>query len=416
MAGDIQTYYNFLANRYANPDIWGTAGAYFNGLPNLGYGDSRYSIDPVGDAGATLNGQQYVRTGTADNSRFDQFGGGAIYDPTYGWVVPSNVAKAYSDADNSSELAFGSALGLMALPYAGATGLTSFGAGGDNVLNGMDLSSGITNVDAFNPTTLTSADEFGFGNIPGAIDESGAFTGVNGSDGFGDLSIYNDAAVGPEGYGTTPGMTTVTGVGGSGSSSLPGSLGSLQNIFTNGGSLPDYLKVAGAVGPSILGYLGASNQANAFKDAQSEYLALGAPYRGLLQNTFSPGYDISKEPGLSSALDTAFNTYMRAASAGRAGASKGNPFDNPGAILEGQKYLLGNVALPYLQNTRATLANAGGLGVNQSVPFGTGGIQAQGQGFADLGYGLRSLLDPKPDTGIIFMNGLDNGRYRLGAI
>jgi hypothetical protein len=383
----LEEYYR---TRYANPDVWGTEGAYYGGMFNRG-GDGAEDIDPIGTIGVNLNGTNYTRTGTADNSRFDAFGGGYQYDPTYGWAVPSNVASAYGDSHDNSAMYFGAGLGLAALPYMAATGLASFGAGGgENVLNGMDFSGGLTNVDDFGYSTLTSGLEGG-----------SAFPYSGGIDDFGMDTIPGVIEGGP--VSTVDGMAT----------SFGGSVPSwLQNLMPSGSSLTSLL---GKVAPSVLGYLGADKQADSYKDMMNQYYGMGAPYRNLLQQSYQPGFDLNNEPGFKNAMDTGLNTWLRAASAGRAsGVSRGNPLDanNAGASIEGQKYITGSLALPYLTNYRSGLMGAGQLGLGPSAQFGGNSIQAEGGKYNAIGYGLGEIFNPKP-TGIV----LDpqTGQFKLNT-
>jgi hypothetical protein len=378
----LEEYYR---TRYANPDVWGTEGAYYGGMFNRG-GDGAEDIDPVGTIGVNLNGIDYTRTGTADNSRFDAFGGGYQYDPTYGWVVPSNVANAYGDSHDNSAMYFGAGLGLAALPYMAATGLASFGmGGGENVLNGVDLSGYMTGVDAgpgFYEPTLTSGLEGAAGSY--AVDPAlGAQQAIDGSM----QSIYDaNAAAGTGGY--DPSLAS--GAAGSGGSSW------LQNLMPSGSSLTSLL---GKVLPSALGYYGADKQADSYRDMMNQYYGMGAPYRNLLQQSYQPGFDLNNEPGFKNAMDTGLNTWLRAASAGRAsGVSRGNPLDvnNAGASIEGQKYITGSLALPYLTNYRSGLMGAGQLGLGPSAQFGNNSIQAQGGKYDAIGYGLGEIFNPKP--------------------
>jgi hypothetical protein len=380
----LEEYYR---TRYANPDVWGTEGAYYGGLFNRG-GDGAEDIDPVGTIGVNLNGIDYTRTGTADNSRFDAFGGGYQYDPTYGWIVPSSTASAYGDSHDDSMNYFLAALGGVAAPYAASTGLMSFGGmgGGENVLNGMDLSSGLTNLDDFSYGTLTSGLEGAGGAGSYAVDPAlGAQQAIDGSM----QSIYDaNAAAGISGY--DPSLASGA------ASTLGGSVPSwLQNLMPSGSSLTSLL---GKIAPAALGAYGANQQANSYQDMMNQYFSLGAPYRSLLQQSYQPGFDISKEPGYQNAMDTTMNTYMRAASAGNAqGVAGGNPFNNPGAFMESQKYLAGNLALPYLQNYRSGLSGAGQLGLGPAVQFGGNAIQSQGGVYDAIGYGLGEIFNPKPD-------------------
>jgi hypothetical protein len=144
--------------------------------------------------------------------------------------------------------------------------------------------------------------------------------------------------------------------------------------------------------------MGASKQADSYKDLMNQYFSLGAPYRDLLQKSYQPGFSLQNEPGFKDAMDTAHSTYMRAASAGNAqGVAGGNPFDNPGAFMESQKYLMGSLGLPYLKNYRSGLSGAGQLGLGPSAQFGGAGVNAEGGKYDAIGYGLGEVFNPKPD-------------------
>lgn len=169
----------------------------------------------------------------------------------------------------------------------------------------------------------------------------------------------------------------------------------LKSILPDGTTLP---KLVGTGLQTALGIYGANQQANAYGDMFDKYYGMGAPYRDLLLKSYQPGFDIGNEPGFKNAMDTAFNTYMRAASAGNAqGVASGNPFDNPGALMESQKYLLGNLALPYLQNYRSGLSSSGQLGIEPSAQLGSNKIQAQGGVYDAIGYGIDQVFNPQPD-------------------
>lgn len=260
-----------------------------------------------------------------------------------------------------------------------------------------------------------------------AMDLSGYFAGTDsfaglGAGGFGDLgnltSLMSDGGVGGEnileGMDLSSGMTNFdSGPGYLGNTTGPlsgSNVSPLLKILQGGGGISDYLKLAGGILPSALGAYGASQQADAYGDMFNKYFGMGEPYRNLLQQSYQPGFDVAKEPGFQNAMDTALNTYMRAASAGNAsGVASGNPYDNPGAAMESQKYLLGNLALPYLQNYRSGLSSAGQLGMGPSAQFGAGQIGAQGGIYDSIGYGLGEILNPKPDYTKQFMNLVGGG-------
>lgn len=198
--------------------------------------------------------------------------------------------------------------------------------------------------------------------------------------------------------------TPSTGPGGSVSplttaSTVASSGSALSRIINGTGTAADWASLAGTIGATGLGLLGSDKQTEALKGISDQYLALGAPSRARLEASYQPGFNIGNEPGLKSAMDTAASTWSRAAAAGHApGVSAGNPFDNPGAGIEANKYLLGNFALPQLNTYRSQNASQGGLGLNTAGTAALGGAQASGGTYNALGYGLSQLTNPPQDS------------------
>jgi len=153
--------------------------------------------------------------------------------------------------------------------------------------------------------------------------------------------------------------------------------------------------MAGSLGGSALGALGSDAQRSALNTTADKYLQMGAPYRGLLGQSYQPGFTMMNEPGYKDALDASTNSFLRAASAGQApGVSGGNPMDNPGAWAETQKYVTANTALPALNTYRSQLGSFGQLGTNTA---GTANLQAAagaGGGYNAAGYGLGQMTNP----------------------
>lgn len=339
----------------------------------------------------TINGKQYMRLRTNDPaaiSSFDAFGGGVFRDPTYGYVVPLEVAQARSASSEDFFDKYGVALATAGI---GAVTAPAIAAGVEGA-SALPNSYWSMTADAGGLSgTMTDALGSGFA-------EAGASQAIDGSM----QSIYDAFAnAGVPGYST--GLTSGVAAGGAAGSTLANmasnlapktALDALSRILKGDGGLDDWLKVGGAVGPSLIGAYSANKQADAYRDQMDKYFGLGAPSRARFEGSFAPGFSMENEPGYKQALETAQDQFLRAASAGRAsGVSRGNPFDNPGAWAETMKYVLGSTALPALQNYRNTNAAAGQLGVSQSVPFGQGQIQSQGDVWGDLGYGLKGILD-----------------------
>jgi len=163
--------------------------------------------------------------------------------------------------------------------------------------------------------------------------------------------------------------------GGSGSFTIPGTDIKIPNNVMAGGL------------QAILGYLGAGQQADAFRDVANQNLALGVPYRDTLTQSYQPGFDLASQPGYGDAFNRMADISARSYS-----ASHGNPAGNPSA----QAGILGDVwnqsYLPALSNFRGQLGQFGGLGLNTSGAAQLGGAQTAGGGLQAIGYGLGTAF------------------------
>ena len=84
---------------------------------------------------------------------------------------------------------------------------------------------------------------------------------------------------------------------------------------------------------------------------------VGQPSRDRYEGSYAPGFDITADPALKSAMESQSDTLLR-----RLSAQSGNPFGDPGGLIEANKSVLSGVALPYLQNYRSQNAATGGYG------------------------------------------------------
>lgn len=185
-------------------------------------------------------------------------------------------------------------------------------------------------------------------------------------------------------------------------------------------------ETAALLGPLLgagLGIFGSSQQANSLEElartsrdalasaeasrrADIEFgRSVGQPSRDRYEASYAPGFDITAEPALKTAMDQSYDTLLR-----RLSATGGNPFGNPGGLIEAQKSVMGGVALPYLQDYRKTnaatggLANFGASGATVGTPatagpnqFDLAGTQARGGAWQSLGSGVADIFTPKSD-------------------
>jgi hypothetical protein len=164
----------------------------------------------------------------------------------------------------------------------------------------------------------------------------------------------------------------------------------LSRIFDGTATAADYTALAGILGSTGLGILGANEQADASRDVADKYLAMGAPYRDRLNASYAPGFSMADQPDFMNALDIGANAAARATS-----AKVGNPVDNPGAYAEMQKYISGSLALPQLNTYRSQLGSFGQLGTAVAGANDTSAANQTGSMYNALGYGLGNLTQPQ---------------------
>ena len=195
-----------------------------------------------------------------------------------------------------------------------------------------------------------------------------------------------------------------TGITTAGAATGATALSSLKNILDNGGSVDDWLSIAGKAVPGLIGAYAANDQADAIsglgdkEDARiREFMTYGAPSRERYEASFAPGFDITSDPALRGAMDTTTDTLLRRLS------TQGNPYGSPGGLAEAEKYVMENVALPYVQSYRNQNASTGGYGAFNTTAASGGnsnnlnlaGINADAGMWGGLGDAASSVFTPK---------------------
>ena len=109
----------------------------------------------------------------------------------------------------------------------------------------------------------------------------------------------------------------------------------------------------------------------------------------------TPGFDPASIPGYSGALDTASQSILRQLS-----AQNGNPYGNPGGLIEANKSIVSGTALPAIQSYQNQNANAGGLGALASAYPATqmSATQAGSGVLNSLGAAAGEVFNPKPQS------------------
>lgn len=227
----------------------------------------------------------------------------------------------------------------------------------------------------------------GAGALGAELAATGAAPAIAGGTGVG--SIAGPAAATAAGAGAA-------GVGATKLSDIANGNVGLSDIAGNA-TLGDLGKVAGTVGATAASVLANQQIADMYKGLADQYIGFGAPSRSRYEASFAPGFDITQDPALKSAMDASASSVLRGLS------TQGNPYGNPGALAEANKYVLSNVALPYLNQYRNQNAATGGFGAFSTAAPGAAGsaINATGNTYSDIGRGIANLTNPPTDLASI---------------
>lgn len=245
------------------------------------------------------------------------------------------------------------------------------GAGGTPIAPGALAGAGGA---AFDPTADLGADYFSgaenytgsgtFGTAPGSVDYSSPLTDAP----SGLQSVINQAK------------------------NIPGGSSVLSKIFNGTADAGDWASAAGELLATGLGIYGSNQQANSLESLANKYQEYGAPSRARYEASMSPGFDPTTIPGYSGALDTASKGILA-----RLSATGGNPFGNPGGLIEANKQIVAGTALPAINEYQRMNANTGfGQSMNAALNLQTQGIGADANGLNALGYGLNALTSQQP--------------------
>lgn len=414
--------------------------------------DANFQADPQAMAQAQQWAQQVFKTGqnpfqTRGDAKFGyqvldpstgQWGPGFVYaDPTNVGarvIMPQSVASKImppSQLDSSnfnyspSSANIGDSqfdTGLIPIAalggLAGAAGLGAFDAGGALAGSSGGLGAGLgTNggtlaslaasapaaaagaTEAITPYELgvagsTAAGPTGFGALTGGATAGGASIADLGTGTFGSPGADATAAqatsggtIGSGGYDAA----TAAGAGATGIGSTAASGASaLSKILAGNGTAADYASLLGQAAPGLLGAYGASQQASALSDLADKYYNAGAPSRARYEASMTPGFDPTTIPGYSGALDSASGAILSKLS------TQGNPYGNPGALIEANKQIVNGTALPAVQNYQSLNANAGGISsMNAAAPgVAQQAIGSSGGVLSALGSAAGSVLNP----------------------
>lgn len=197
------------------------------------------------------------------------------------------------------------------------------------------------------PTTIPTTTP----TIPPAAVAAGAGAAAAAGLGGGGSTVTSGGDVDLTGVGTNPNPYNAD----------PNAVNSASNsaiakILAGTATAEDWAKLTGQALPGLLGAYASNQQTNALKSLADQYAAYGAPSRARYEASMSPGFDPSTIPGYKGALDTASDSLLR-----RLSASGGNPFGNPGGLIEANKAVVAGTALPAVQDYQRMNAGTGGL-------------------------------------------------------
>jgi hypothetical protein len=329
----------------------------------------------------------------------------------------------------------GSALGAAESAAAGLGAGTAVGSGLDFLANSPTinpswLNSGGTGL---SPTAVgtdvpTLAQQLASGGVTGAGPGIGGVADLLGAGAGAGAGIVNLANSGgplvpetgvPAGSGggtqapapvqsgpTTPG----TGPGGS---QAPLTSSAKEWLANKLGISTGAVDLLGGAASTLLGMYQANQQAGALGDLAAKAEGYGAPSRARYEGSFAPGFSMANEPGYKDALDSTSDSLLR-----RLSATGGNPFGNPGGLIETNKQINAGLALPALQNYRNQNAATGGFGAfNTAAP----GLAANAAGqdnswLTVLGGGLSNILNPPKQTGAADLASLMAAARQYGLV
>lgn len=171
----------------------------------------------------------------------------------------------------------------------------------------------------------------------------------------------------------------------------PGS--ALSRIFDGSAGTADWMNIGGNLASTGLGIYGSRRAADAYGNLNRQYMEMGAPSRARYEASMSPGFDPTTIPGYSGAVDTASKGILA-----RLSATGGNPYGNPGGLIEANKQIISGTALPAIDAYQRLNAGTGGYaGFNAAAPGMAGAqIGAQGGVYNAIGSGLAGILSPQP--------------------
>lgn len=320
-------------------------------------------------------------------------------------IAGTPLMKPAEESTLSQFADFGGTLAQLAAAGAGAYGLGSLLGGG--LAGAGQLGASVADGIGASEVASYTAPELGMGGaqglqigggglglqapVTGNLAAMGGAQGLVAPAGTSFAGAAIPAAVGAAGaagsvLGGTGGATTLANAGlgataaGAGGAAATG--GTALSRLT--GIDPDVLSVAGQVAGAGLGAYASNQQSGALTDMANKYLEYGAPSRARYEASMSPGFNPSSIPGYQGAVDNSMQTMLRKLS------TQGNPFGNPGGLIEANKSVVAGTALPALQEYQRLNAGTGGIAsLNAAAPSTSAAATgANANIYNAIGYGI----------------------------
>lgn len=352
-----------------------------------------------------LDGKKWLRAGEMDVNSPSINPAWVRQDPNYGTLIDADqfqAAHPNTGSDLSNFIGKGLEAGMVGA--VGGLGAGAWGGAGDAALGTGTAATGTAVPGAYSGAIpgATATYQLGAGAAPELLGAGGAAAGT----------AAGAAATGlPAGVGTVaPLSATQASLGGLGA--LGGAAAGAGGLVSDQAStfgIPNNILSGAAQG--IGGYLASQSQGDAYKGVADQYLGIGAPYRGQLEQSYQPGFNLASQPGYGDAFNRMADISSRSYS-----AKMGNPADNPTA----QAGILSDVwnqgYLPALTNYRGQLGQFGGLGLNTSGSASMSGAGTAGGGWEAIGAGIGTALSP-PKTSLndLFKGSLSIGGMKYGG-
>jgi len=205
---------------------------------------------------------------------------------------------------------------------------------------------------------------------------AGSGAGTAGAAGAAGAAGFNPAYIDPFGglpYGEAAGAAGAAGAGTAATTAAQ----SLAQILKSGGTVDDWLKVAGTAAPGLIAAYASSQQGNAIKDLASqqksqfdEFKGFGAPYRDRLAGLYADPSSFLSSQEVQGPVQQGTNALARSLS-----AQVGNPIGNMSALGELQNYSA-NQLFGRLGQEKDRLGGFGGLSAyNQAAAGGPSNTQ-----------------------------------------